>query len=61
MKLDLKAGEHVRIAHDAKSTFSVFIGKGYMHIRAHDPKDASDTIVSFADEAGNESPVRIAA
>lgn len=34
MKLNLKDGEHIRIKHDGKLAFAVYIGKGVIHIRA---------------------------
>lgn len=51
MKLDIKHPEHIRIAHDtAEGTFTVFIGRGYIHVRANDPKDAQDTTVTIEHE-----------
>ena len=61
MKLDMKAREHVRIAHDQRGAFTVYVANGYIHVTANRQEDAATTVtydapdVTGKQKAGTEA------
>lgn len=49
MKLDLKSGEHLRIANDTKGGFVILIGDGFIHIRAGAAKEPTSILITNED------------
>ena len=46
VKIALKAGEHVRVAHDQQNgCFMVYLSDGYLHIKALEPGEGHSSVI----------------